>query len=78
MYKDLQITPYFLYIRNFNNAKIEEEIKLKSTLQNLHQKNKFDIDPVSAGMFGLNVGFKVKSGFSCSISAGSMITSLNC
>jgi hypothetical protein len=68
-----RITPYYLFIRNFNSTKIEGETTISTLLYG--NKYSFEVDPVSAGMTGFNFGFETEQGFSFSISAGSMISS---
>jgi hypothetical protein len=70
------ITPYYLYLQNFNSGSMKAEFKLSSAGLPVTESARFDLDPVSAGMFGLNIGYKNESGFSFSIALGSLISSL--
>lgn len=75
IYDFIKITPYFIYMQNLNKGKMEAEIT-NNTNPLLSGKQSFDVDPVSAGMFGLNMGIISEGGFSFSVSAGSMISSM--
>ncbi len=70
------ITPYYLYLQNFNSGSMKAEFKLSSAGFPVTESARFDLDPVSAGMFGLNIGYKNDSGFSFSVALGSLISSL--
>jgi len=75
--KKLKITPYFLYIHNFNSTDLDSEASLEiSGVPIGSQKFSLDVDPVSAYMTGLNIGYIGDSGFSFSVALGSMLTSL--
>ena len=75
VYDFIKITPYFIYMQNLNKGKMKAEIT-NNDLPLVTAKQSFDVDPVSAGMFGLNIGIISKGGFSFSVSAGSMISSM--
>lgn len=73
----IKITPYLLYIRNFNSASVDSEISLsQSGLTVAREKFSIDTDPVSAWMTGLNLEYIGDSGFSASVALGSLITSM--
>jgi len=77
----IKITPYFLYIHNFNGTEMTADIQLQDTgfmFLPVSLKQSFDIDPVSAGMAGLNLGYiNDESGYSFSVAWGSLISSLS-
>jgi hypothetical protein len=75
IYDFVKITPYFIYMQNLNKAKMEAEIT-NNTNPLLSGKQSFDVDPVSSGMLGLNMGVISEGGFSFTVSAGSMISSM--
>ncbi len=73
----IKITPYLLYIRNFNSGSVDSEISLsQSGLTIAREKFSVDTDPVSAWMTGLNLEYIGDSGFSASVALGSMVSSL--
>lgn len=74
IYDFIKVTPYFIYMQNLNKGKMEADIKNNDLL--ISAKKSVDVDPVSAGMFGLNLGLVNKGGLSLSVSAGSMISSM--
>ena len=78
IYSKVKITPYLLYIHNFNSADMNAEASLANSNPLLSGKEKFklDVEPVSAFMTGLNVGYIGDSGFSASVALGSMLSSL--
>ncbi len=79
IYNKIKITPYFLYIKNFNKTDITSEINLHDNnpiFPDISQKQKLDINPLSSGMAGLNIGWIGESGFSVSIAMGSLLSSL--
>jgi len=79
IYDRIKITPYFLYIHNFNSGNLNSDIAQSnsfSPILNSKSKLKVDVDPVSSKIVGLNVGFVSRSGFSCSVALGSLISSL--
>jgi hypothetical protein len=79
IYNKFRITPYFLYIQNFNKTDITSEIDIQNNnpiFPGISQKHKLDIAPVSAGMAGLNIGWISESGFSVSVAMGSLLSSL--
>lgn len=73
---NIKITPYFLYMRNFNKAELESSVTLENLGIEYKNKFSFDTDPVSAGMTGISIGYESDSGFSFSIAMGSMLSSL--
>jgi hypothetical protein len=81
IYNRVKITPYFLYIHNFNSAEMTADVKLQDTtpmIPPVSLKHSFDVNPVSAGMAGLNLGYiDDESGFSVSAAWGSLISSLS-
>lgn len=79
IYDKFKITPYFLYIRNINGTEMKSKIKIQNTITPIPEVSteyKFDVDPVSAGMAGLNIGYFDQSGFSVSLAWGGLISSL--
>ena len=78
IYSKVKITPYLLYIHNFNCADMNAEASLANANPLLSGKEKFklDVEPVSAFMTGLNIGYIGDSGFSASVALGSMLSSL--
>jgi len=78
IFDKVKITPYFLYIHNFNEGEMKADASLTSEnpLLSGAEKYKFDVEPVSAFMTGLNIGYIGDSGFSASVALGSMISSL--
>jgi len=76
IYDLFKITPYYLYLQNFNSAEMKSDITLNNAGLPLSNQYKFDVDPVSAGMFGLNIKFESRSGYSVSVALGSMISAL--
>jgi len=79
IYDMIKVTPYFIYLHNFNSAEMQSDIKLENPalpLLSVKSEVDLDVDPVSAGMLGLNIGLVSDSGFSFSVALGSMITSL--
>ncbi len=69
------ITPYFLYIQNFNRASMTADLELSGMIPASYSE-KFNIPPLSSWMTGLSIGYKNDSGFSFSLSAGGLISSL--
>lgn len=76
IYNMVKITPYYLYLRNFNSSKMKSKTTMTGVGLPIPQDYKFEVDPVSAGMLGLNVGLVSDSGYSISIAFGSMLKSL--
>ncbi len=75
IYDFIKITPYFIYMQNLNKGKMKAEIT-NNDLPLVNVNQSFDVDPDSAGMLGLNMGVISEGGFSFSVSAGSMISSM--
>ncbi len=76
IYNMFKITPYYLYLHNFNSSDMKSKITMTGIGLPVPQDYKFEVDPVSAGMLGLNIGLVSDSGYSISIALGSMLTSL--
>jgi len=75
IYDFIKVTPYFIYMQNLNKGKMKAEITNNDNPL-FSGKQSFDIDPVSAGMLGLIMGIISEGGFSFSVLAGSMISSM--
>lgn len=76
IYNMIKITPYYLYLHNFNSLDMKSKTTMTGIGLPIPQEYKFEVDPVSAGMLGLNIGLVSNSGYSISIALGSMLTSL--
>jgi len=77
IYNKVKITPYLLYIHNFNSTELDSEASLEiGGVPVGSQKFSLDVEPLSAYMTGLNIGYIDDSGFSFSVALGSMLSSL--
>lgn len=76
-YKGFSVTPYYLYMANFNGANLETRASIDSFLYSEIYEIDHEIDPYRGGYFGVSAGLKTKSGWFYNLSLKNLFPSLS-
>lgn len=76
-YKGFSLTPYYLYMVNFNGASVDTITEMDSLLLSDSFKINHSIDPYKGGYFGASLALKTRSGWFYNLSLKNLFPSFS-
>lgn len=76
-YRGFSLTPYYLYMVNFNGVSVDTTTEMDSWLFSDSYEMNHSIDPYQGGYFGTSLAFKTKSGWFYNLSLKNLFPSFS-